>query len=106
MERVYLIRGFSGEYGDRCDWVVAAYLERDEAKRHLECLNELLGPPMTPLEYEEREELQARIRASGLDRSCLIQYTGSRYTIQAIALSAFAPGRPQPPRRQSALSGP
>lgn len=104
MERVYLLRGFSGEYSDRSDWVVACYLDRAEAESHLERLLELLGPPMTPLEYDEREELQARIHASGLDNSCQIQYTGSRYGIQAIPLSIFAPGRPQPPRRSSALS--
>jgi hypothetical protein len=104
MDRVYLIKGFTGEYGDRCDWIVAAYPDRAEAERHLKRLEELLGPAMFSLEPYQREELQERIRESGLDSRCLIQYTGSRYGVQEVALSVFAPGRPQPARRTSALA--
>lgn len=36
MTKVYVVIGESGEYSDRRDWTVCAYLSEDMARRHVE----------------------------------------------------------------------
>lgn len=35
MGKVYVVRGSSGEWSERSEWIVAAYLDHEMAKRHV-----------------------------------------------------------------------
>lgn len=39
-EKVYVVKGTSGEYSDAVEWQVAAYFDRDRAEEHVSLLND------------------------------------------------------------------
>jgi hypothetical protein len=80
---VYIVKGNTGEYGDREDWVVRAFFNKetaDDLKGGLNILVENSGRNMC---YEDRENLRDKIRET-LDPNCEIDYTGTYYTIESI----------------------
>jgi len=40
MEKIYIVKGTTGEYSDRRSWLVAAYKNEEEAKKHVEKASE------------------------------------------------------------------
>lgn len=82
MFNVYLVKGNTGEYEDRSDWVVKAYTSSEKASDLVGALN-ILVEGAGKLDYDERDDLVEKIRET-LDPDCDIDYTGDYYNIEII----------------------
>lgn len=94
MGQVYVIHGYTGEYSDRGEWIVAAYLDRAEAEKHLKALedfcirNHVLG--MRSRDSRDRDLIRDELRAN-LDPLADIDYTGVDYDLSEIEIREKAP---------------
>lgn len=79
---VWLVLGVTGEYSDRCEWVVAAHHTEETAAQHVELLKEYMAEKPDP-DWEERRE---RAETNPYDRTCRIDYTGTEYLITKVPL--------------------
>lgn len=82
--KVYLVSGFTGEYEDKHDWEVSAFLSEDRAKALAQKLNDWLTANRFHFDTEGE-------RASDLDVVCPLDsrfhsnsYTGTRYFVWSI----------------------
>ena len=75
MKTVYVVWGETGEYSDRCEWIVAVYASKSEALRHLARLaNEVIGP-LKKMGWEERRAFCTKLdKASGFDAYSVPSY--------------------------------
>jgi hypothetical protein len=80
---VYLVKGHTGEYDDRSEWIAKAFLLEEKADDMKGGLNILLEKSGNGMSYEERDLLEAIIRET-LDPRCSIDYTGTYYTIEEV----------------------
>lgn len=89
MTKIYLVKGFTGEYEDSFDWVAKAFKTRAEAKEYHDSLLKIIRlhnvNSNDGQDYEVREELEADL--SELDPKCRIDYNGVYYEIEEIQLS-------------------
>lgn len=88
LEWVYLVYGSTGEYSDRSEWVVAAYVEEDAARQHAELANGQLREAGVHsddrrADHDVREEFVGKFY---LDTECRIDYTGTSYGVQKVPL--------------------
>lgn len=96
---VFVLVGATGEYSDRSDWYVAAYLDKAQAERHQRQLEEYVsraGVAMNEksnlrLDYEERDAFLARPETKAIDPQMRIDYTGVAYFLVAVPLREVAP---------------
>ena len=83
----YLVSGSTGEWEDTTEWMlksegrVVLYDKEEDAKIVCELLNKAVEFSYN-ITHEEREDLETRMRESGLDKNCSIDYTGTRYKVR------------------------
>jgi hypothetical protein len=88
MNNVYVVMGSTGEYSDRTEWPVKAFMSEDAAKdlvlradrRAKELAHEVQG-----MDYSKRNEM---FKANELDPQIAIDYTGTTYYYMAVELVA------------------
>lgn len=92
MAQVHIVMGESGEYSDRREWPVLAYLDKDAAIAHVQRAEEWLlendlsmASPTVRYTYE-------RGPSNPHDSQMSIDYTGVRYYVMSVLL-ANAEGR-------------
>lgn len=82
MKKIYVIEGSTGEYSDRCDWLVKAFTSEAKAEEFVKALDDWLRINQvsyregTIADYEIRDELKCPH-----DPSFRCDYTGTRYHI-------------------------
>jgi hypothetical protein len=98
--RVYVVTGETGEYEDREEWPVAAYLHRETAEQHRDLANGVTKDSVEPSlsyggtadEYMRRKgEARAEVRrllvdGNPYDPGMKIAYTGVEYAVVAVPL--------------------
>lgn len=96
MTNVYLVMGMEGEYSDRKEWPVAAYLEQEKAKQHVTAI-EMAARAWEALRSEDRERLCEKFPDAGktpLDPENPLQqwetYT-RRYWLKSVELRTEVP---------------
>lgn len=96
MTTVHVIMGSTGEYSDHREWLVAAHSTEAAAQAHVAALDALLlqhgfqpGGAYYQHDYESRDRAKEIIRA--IDPGFDIDYTGTRYSIEAVALDPSVP---------------
>ena len=70
MSTIYVVMGMEGEYSDRSEWTVAAYLDQEKAKQHVTSV-ETAARAWEALGFEKRESLLEKTPNAGkthLDR--------------------------------------
>lgn len=89
---VYVIEGASGEYSDRQNWPVVAFLDKAKADERLEALekwardNRLHATNYGDLaEYDDRDSLR---KTNPYDPSMQCDYTGTDYYVLSVRLEA------------------
>jgi hypothetical protein len=70
MSKVYLVKGFSGEYSDVSQWIAAAFLDEDKAKDYLVRVQEI-ADRIKSEDSDEENELDSGMsdRGNGVDYS-------------------------------------
>lgn len=84
---IHVIQFDTGEYSDRTERIVAAYIDKEAAERHLGRLNDwlrerALGDDNEVASYEDRQNLYCPFDPELDD----VDYTGARYTLFAVPL--------------------
>lgn len=88
MTKVYVVMGDTGEYSDRTEWSVSAYLDESKAAAHVARLdawlieNKVSRNHADVLVYEDRDKLRTPD-----DPHFTSDYTGTRYLIMAVELA-------------------
>jgi len=84
--QIYLVVGETGKHGDRLEWNVAAYLNAEEAQKHMEAAK-LEANKVNGKSYKERSEFK-----NPYDPDFRCDYTGTGYFISQVELKeAFKP---------------
>jgi len=97
--KIYLVVGTTGEYSDRSDWPVRAYLSEDNAKRHRDAASTWAAKFFREHPHKRHSaEIQALMRACPHDDHFQMDYTGTEYEIWEAPLGD-APLPPEPPLR-------
>ena len=81
--KLYLVIGHTGEYSDRQQWVVCAYLDENKAKHHAEKAGEYARIEFEKLESKYRGDL---IPENPWDAKMMIDYTGTSYKLETTEL--------------------
>lgn len=85
-ETVYVVRGSTGEYSDRSEWLVRAFINEDAAKDYAERCGQHARA------FAERERIAGTyIDSDGqnpLDSNFHCDYTGTYYTVEACPLGS------------------
>ncbi len=83
-EKIYVVMGTTGEWSDRTEWTVAAYIDEEEAKKHVELASEKANEEAVKgnassnkWNYQYKNEY---------DKSMQIDYTGTSYFICEVDL--------------------
>ena len=91
-QMLYIVRGSTGEWSDRSDWMVRAYFTYDEAKSEVERLttklDELIGG-RDVVSYEARKEVTELMRE--FDEDFSMDYTGTSWWIREVPLASALP---------------
>lgn len=84
--KVFVVRGYTGEYEDYREWPVKAFTEKSDAENFML----LLKKEIADRGFDNREEFD---RPDGredfkhpLDADCCIDYTGAGYRIEEVKL--------------------
>lgn len=86
MANVYIVQGETGEYSDRTEWAVAAYLHEDDAKEHVRALDAWLGERKQRYNCAHVCLDRRRLPKCTLDPHFQCDYTGTRYYYYAVEL--------------------
>jgi len=89
MDKVYVVIGTTGEYSDRNEWPVCAYLSEKDAQARVGELENLLrlhgaNSDAPGLIYERRDQLKKIFES--IDPDFEIDYTGTRYYYYPVPL--------------------
>lgn len=87
---VYVIRGTTGEYSDRKEWVVCAYSDEQLAKDHV-----LAATKWAHEEHARMGTYGELERASPYDPDIRIDYTGTAYRYDAVQVREALPQEKQ-----------
>lgn len=97
MATIYVLQGSCGEYSDRTDWIVRAYLDKakadaDSAKAFDEGCAYERAPLDEDLKYsftdeEKNEEMRIRQECLTVDPAAQFDYTGTTYWVVECELS-------------------
>ena len=88
--RVYIVFGTTGEYSDRTEWPVRAFLSENEAAQLVAALDERVriermdGSGFGPGYYERLDEVTERMK--DVDPNFQTDYTGTRYYVVDVPL--------------------
>lgn len=74
LKNCWVVQGNSGEYSDRCEWVVRVFMNEEKAKAFTESLLDFVRGSQT-WSHEKRYNFK-----HPLDSDCRIDYTGCDYT--------------------------
>lgn len=85
---VFIVTGSTGEYSDRRDWTVAAYLSEKQAQAHCLALEEWLRVNKMHMDSPDLADWQARDMGCPLDPAFSCDYTGTRYWVAGVPLHA------------------
>ena len=87
---VYIVKGHTGEYSDRNDWIVCAYQDKDKAELLVKNASRRASEIFAEMErdilnswYGERNDLKY---INEYDPSMQMDYTGTYYTYDATEL--------------------
>lgn len=70
---IYLVTGETGEYSDRCNWIVASYTTEEQAKLHVELATEAAK------EAVEKAKYRWHVKSTPYDLHISIDYNGVKY---------------------------
>lgn len=94
MNEVFIVLGRTGEYSDRTEWTVCAFLTEEEAKAEVEFLTakrmEVCGPGY--LDWDARNGIEEKMRV--FDPSFSEDYTGTSWWMERVPVGAFRPQSP------------
>lgn len=89
MNKVFLVKGFTGEYEDSIDWVAKAFHTRTEAKQYLDQLLAIVrkyGPGNEgAFDYETQADFERELEE--IDPKCRVDYTGVYYEIEEVQIN-------------------
>lgn len=80
--RVYIVRGHTGCYEDRFDWIAHAFTSKERAEDTMAGLDELVRNS-DRLSSEAQGKLQEYI-AENFDKNCSVDFTGTYYTMEEL----------------------
>jgi hypothetical protein len=90
---IYVVVGSTGEYSDREEWMEGAYRKEENAQNRIIELDNLMRVygyctyKDNSLEYEERDKLIRLMKENpNGDSEFCMDYTGTRYHIQTVAI--------------------
>jgi len=91
MNKIFIIQGNTGEYSDRCDWMVKAYFSQERAQKHMEILNNKLKE-LKLLEgfegdWKQRDDNSKIMKQ--FDEQFMCDYTGSYYMLITVDLEDY-----------------
>lgn len=95
MSKIWIVNGTSGDYDDRYDWPVGAFLEEKKAYEWCKSANELLKTfklhmnEFCGLKQEERQYFEQEFKK--MDPSINLSYTGVEYYISFVDLNPPMP---------------
>lgn len=89
--KIYIVRGYTGEYSDQSNWLVKAFNKEKSAKKLVDDLSKLCSLIFVEMKILgiHSEEFDQYINSSGilkLDPGFLMDYTGTLYTVEEIEL--------------------
>lgn len=91
---LYVVRGTTGEYSDRTEWLVAAYTDEAMAQTHAQLAAARareLAPSRSDWAYKRADERPT----NAYDPDFQMYYTGTDYTVETVPLLRAVP-RPEP----------
>jgi hypothetical protein len=78
---IYIVQGTTGEYSDRTDWIVCAYISRELAEeRASKAMRRATELKRTEWEYS------GTIMQNEFDANMRMDYTGTEYTVEETEL--------------------
>lgn len=93
---LYIVMGSTGEWSDRTEWAVLAFIDEEKAQAHVE---------LATARANEIHQAQSRARRTGVDDDSSAQneydphmgmdYNGTRYYVLSVPLSLSANEAPQ-----------
>ncbi len=88
MDRVWVVMGWTGEYSDRSEWPVAAFMTEEAAQARVKALDEKMQemPKEWRRNWDDREKVRAHMGA--LDPDYHEDYTGTGYFIYEVPVVA------------------
>ncbi len=87
-ENIFVVMGSTGEYSDRQDWPVLAFVDEQAAQSHVLKLDAWLREHRAHMDddirvdYRRRHELQ-----NPDDPLMLVDYTGTRYSVMSVRMA-------------------
>lgn len=96
-QRIYVVMGTTGEYSDRTEWAVRAFLSEDRAKEEVSALEDQVLPlnemrangtyyDNEPYDWDERKAwLESAVP---LDPKVAVSYTGTHYYYLDVEIGA------------------
>lgn len=91
--KVFVVMGETGEYSDRKEWPVIAYLDEASAKNHVLALDAWLREHRMHMDGTDflQYEFRQNKPATDLDSSFEVDYTGTRYYVMEVSLGVPRP---------------
>ena len=85
---VWAVRGHTGEYSDRAEWVVCAYLSEEKARAHAEAADAWAMALYERSKTAGSDQWNVRREAdkNPYDSRCHMDYNGTRYTYEMIEI--------------------
>jgi hypothetical protein len=81
MSKIFLVRGSTGEYSDRLEWIVAAYRDESRAKAHAEAARQWAEKAVEECGDEPWKISQ---KQNPHDPHMSVDYTGVIYGVQPV----------------------
>lgn len=80
--KVYIVRGHTGCYDDKYDWIAHAFISKERAEDTMAGLDTLVLNS-DRLSSEDQGKLQEYIQEN-FDIQCSVDYTGTYYTLEEL----------------------
>jgi hypothetical protein len=105
LSTIYVVQGSTGEYSDRTEWLVRAYHTEAEARAEVEFLTaarRALNPHDPDDTWAHMDRIEAAMQA--FDPRYQEDYTGSRWFVSSVELSAQRLLPPEPSSSSEAVA--
>lgn len=86
MTKVYVVEGYTGEYSDRRNWLVKAFLSEEKAQQLVTMLEEWCRVNKCSMNGEAFVNFGSAPRVCPLDPNFQTDYTGTRYYCYGVEL--------------------
>ncbi len=86
MEKIFVVRGETGEHDDYTTWYVVAYTNKEHARKHVEAAQKRANEIKDILDSDNFNPYEASKHTNDYDKFMQMDYTGTEYCYEKLEI--------------------